>query len=113
MRKYLPFPLMISTHFIDAPPHNRELPEILLEQISHFFSHYKDLELKGRKSIMDRRELIAAAGAVAVAASASQAFAQTGDEPMMKMAEEPMMHRRNTKPLRKPPRTVSRRAMIA
>jgi inorganic pyrophosphatase len=25
----------------------RELPEILLEQISHFFSHYKDLE-KGK-----------------------------------------------------------------
>jgi hypothetical protein len=49
-------------------------------------------ELKGRKSIMDRRELIAAAGTVAVAALASQAFAQTGDEPMMKMAEEPMMH---------------------
>jgi Cys-rich four helix bundle protein (predicted Tat secretion target) len=41
---------------------------------------------------MDRRELIAAAGTVAVAASALQAFAQTGDEPMMKMAEEPMMH---------------------
>ena len=41
---------------------------------------------------MDRRELIAAVGTVAVAASASQAFAQTGDEPMMKIAEEPMMH---------------------
>jgi len=54
---------------------------------------------------MDRRELIAAAGTVAVAALASQAFAQTGDEPMMKMAEEPMMH--------PPPRTVSRRAKIA
>ena len=31
---------------------------------------------------MDRREFIAAAGAVAVATTASQAFAQTGEEPM-------------------------------
>ena len=38
---------------------------------------------------MDRRELIAAAGTVAVAALASQAFAQTGDEPMMKWPKSP------------------------
>ncbi len=42
--KVLAVPVDKLTHMYRSVVHSRDMPQILLDQITHFFAHYKDLE---------------------------------------------------------------------